>query len=212
MSKKNKILSASLGPDELDRRRAEELGGTFVTTLPPCFTEEQIEQLKSVVDAGSQQGALAGSLHGVKLEDVRRSEIRWLDYKEYKWVYDIAWAVAKKVNEKYRFEIKPIREMIQLSIYDESVQGFYSWHTDATIYNMSRKISMSIPLSSPAEYVGGELQFMASGIGVGGVPGSVLQPKGGVIAFPSFEMHRVTPVTKGRRYSLVIWVNGPAWC
>ena len=32
--------------------------------------------------------------------------------------------------------------------------------------------------------------------------------KGSVIVFPSFNWHQVSPVTKGTRYSLVIWCCG----
>ena len=33
-------------------------------------------------------------------------------------------------------------------------------------------------------------------------------PKGSIIVFPSFVWHRVKPVTKGTRYSLVMWNLG----
>ena len=35
-----------------------------------------------------------------------------------------------------------------------------------------------------------------------------IRPQGSVIVFPSFVWHRVTPVTKGTRYSLVLWTCG----
>lgn len=204
----NKKKAGSVNFEGYDKDRLDELNGTFVMSFPPCFSDQQMEQLKSLLGEQRQVAGLGGSmLAPIKLDDIRRSEIRGLDYNEYKWVYDAAWKIAKKANEKYRFDIKPIREQIQLSMYDESIQGFYTWHPDCNIYNMSRKISMSIPLSSPAEYVGGELQFMIGGE----VPMTVAQPKGGVIVFPSYELHRVTPVSKGRRYSLVVWVGGPNW-
>lgn len=200
MAKDKKAL---ISDQEFDRQRAEAMGGTFVLSFPRCFSDEQIDELKALATSDSREG----TIDGVDADRIRRSNVHWLDPKKYKWVYDEAWRIARKANEKYKFDIKPIQELIQLSIYDESVQGFYSWHTDSSIHNMTRKISISIPLSGPSEYVGGEFQIMAAG----NEPWTVLQPKGAPIVFPSFERHQVTPVTKGRRYSLVIWVDGPAW-
>lgn len=195
--------STGIVDHEFDRRRAEEMGGTFVMSLPRCLTDEQIAELKQIVRHDSRDG----TIEGAGIESVRRSSVHWLDPQRYKWVYELCWSIARKANEKYRFDIKPIQEMIQLSVYDESVRGFYGWHSDISIHNMTRKISISIPLSGPSEYVGGEFQFMGGGL----ESWTVLQPKGAPIVFPSFERHQVTPVTKGCRYSLVAWVDGPAW-
>jgi PKHD-type hydroxylase len=200
MTKDRKTL---LSDPEFNQQRAAAMGGTFVLSFPRSFTDEQIAELRGLVEYDSS----GGTVEGQEASALRRSSVHWLDPKQYRWVYDEAWRIARKANEQYRFDIKPIQEMIQLSIYDESVQGFYTWHTDTSIYDMTRKISISIPLSGPSEYVGGELQFM----GAGGQSWTVLQPKGAAIVFPSFERHQVTPVTKGRRYSLVIWVDGPNW-
>jgi PKHD-type hydroxylase len=200
ISKDKETLIAN---QERDRQRAAAMGGTFVMTFPRCFSDEQIEELRTMADLDNKEGTVADP----GAEKFRRSSVHWLDRKKYKWVYDEAWRIARKANERYRFDIKPIQEMIQLSIYDESVQGFYTWHTDSNIYNMTRKISISIPLSGPSEYVGGEFQIMLGASEVWTVP----QLKGAPIVFPSFERHQVKPVTRGRRYSLVIWVDGPPW-
>jgi PKHD-type hydroxylase len=202
----NKGLSGGPTSDqEFDNRRAKAMNGTFVMGFPACFTGVQIDELRSLVDQQNAPGGI-NSLNS-PLDKIRRSDIRRLDHKQFHWVYDAAWTLAKKANEKYRFDIKPIRETAQLAIYDESVQGHYTWHTDCSIECMTRKISISIPLSSPAEYEGGELQVMTTDA----IALTVMQQKGCPIVFPSFEMHRVTPVTKGRRYSLVISVAGPHW-
>ncbi|WP_369809252.1 2OG-Fe(II) oxygenase [Oceanicoccus sp. KOV_DT_Chl] len=71
---------------------------------------------------------------------------------------------------------------------------------------MRRKISISIPLNDPSEYEGGELQFNAGGLLL-----TPDQEKGKALMFPSWMMHRVTPVTLGRRYSMVVWIHGPNW-
>jgi PKHD-type hydroxylase len=68
-----------------------------------------------------------------------------------------------------------------------------------------RKLSLVCQLSDPSEYEGGELQINT---------GEIFTPekqKGTVILFPSYLLHRVTPVTKGTRRSLVLWIEGPAF-
>jgi len=69
----------------------------------------------------------------------------------------------------------------------------------------TRKLSMSLLLNEPGvDFEGGELQFQ-----VGTVPDTPDTPKGRIIAFPSFMLHRVAPLTRGVRRSLVVWVTGP---
>jgi len=41
------------------------------------------------------------------------------------------------------------------------------------------------------------------------MPIGQIRKQGTVIVFPSFLKHRVTEVTRGKRYSLVQWLNGP---
>jgi PKHD-type hydroxylase len=96
-------------------------------------------------------------------------------------------------------------EKLQYTEYDESYQGHYDWHIDTGANNSSRrKLSISIQLSDSSEYEGGELQLNG-----GGPITTCKKTKGTIIMFPSFLLHRVTPVTKGTRRSLVVWVTGP---
>ena len=69
-----------------------------------------------------------------------------------------------------------------------------------------RKISITVQLSDPSEYEGGDLQIKINA-------GQSDTPKGlgNVVIFPSYLLHRVTPVTKGLRRSLVLWITGPAF-
>ena len=78
-----------------------------------------------------------------------------------------------------------------------------------------RKLSVTVSLSDPKNYKGGDLQFDLSN------PKQKnkriittienIKPQGSIVVFPSFLWHRVTPVTKGTRYSLVIWSLGKPW-
>ena len=108
-------------------------------------------------------------------------------------------------NQFYRYDLKNHFEF-QLVKYD--VGGNYNWHCDYGIApkrGLSRKLSMSIQLTSPEEYHGGELQVVDYGNHTLMIPGDL----GTVIVFDSKLPHKVWPVVWGQRISLVGWANGP---
>ena len=102
-------------------------------------------------------------------------------------------------------------ESLQFTSYGEG--DFYDWHRDDNIdkfgkgylEGLVRKISFSILLNDTAEYEGGDFQ-----VWYGGTNGFITLPreKGDVLIFPTFYLHRVTPITKGERRALVYWTGG----
>ena len=119
--------------------------------------------------------------------------------------------LIQRVNrEFYGFDLKD-PEPFQITRYDEKNQGFYSPHEDGAydevpVGSFVRKLSLSIQLTSPEYYEGGEFEFPDDKEKFN-VEDSKQQ--GTAIFFPSYMKHGVKPVTKGRRYSLVCWVLGP---
>jgi PKHD-type hydroxylase len=99
------------------------------------------------------------------------------------------------------------QENTQIGRYKSADEGHYDWHMDAAApqNGVQRKLSISILLSDPSEFEGGELQFK------GMEDQKVLTKQGSIVVFPSFIEHKVTPITKGVRYSAVTWVSGPAF-
>jgi PKHD-type hydroxylase len=92
---------------------------------------------------------------------------------------------------------------LQVATY--SVGEHYDWHIDlGPGKNSSRKLSLSLQLSDSSEYEGGELEFM-------NVKEKTSREIGTLITFPAFLTHRVTPVTKGTRKSLVAWISGDSF-
>jgi len=73
-----------------------------------------------------------------------------------------------------------------------------------------RKLSMTLNLNVPGEYEGGNLKFDFGPHAAGKRfhECTEIRPQGSLIIFPSFVYHQVTPVTKGTRYSLVLWSLG----
>ena len=83
---------------------------------------------------------------------------------------------------------------------------------DKRKWNKVRKISMTINLSDPNNYEGGNLKFdLGPHVKERYKICNEIRPQGSVIVFPSFMYHCVTPVTSGTRYSLVLWCMGKPW-
>lgn len=114
----------------------------------------------------------------------------------------IADRVGRANMVEFDFNISGIFTDLQLLQYNEG--GHYDWHIDLGPYEAAyRKLSVVIQISDPEDYEGGEVLFKA------GDKEHVLPKDQGLIAvFPSYILHKVNPVTKGTRYSLVAWVQG----
>ena len=146
---------------------------------------------------------------------IRDSNVFWI--KDQK-VIDLIWPYMESANKRagFNYDITAV-ESIQLTRYCK--EGFYSWHMDGlgshrTAYNIpnskflhgkTRKLSMTILLNS--DFKGGHLKIYSCN-----PKQKTKQPDmstGSIVVFPSFLFHRVTPITKGIRYSLVSWFVGP---
>jgi PKHD-type hydroxylase len=140
--------------------------------------------------------------------EIRRSQVVMFGPEpKYQWLYERIWGAAEQCNRQFFcVEIGGVENNIQLARYDSGDRGFYNWHTDFATIRPHRKISVSIQLSRPDDYDGGDLELM---FGVN--PQPVDRTRGAFIAFPSFMLHRVTPVTRGTRWSLVAWILGTRW-
>ncbi len=138
---------------------------------------------------------------------IRKSNIKWMTPAADKteWIYEKLMGMTLRANLDYwRFELNHIKDSIQYTEYNADVEGKYDWHMDLGPYpHSTRKISITVQLSDPSEYEGGDLEF-----NMGGKIVTAPKGKGAVVCFPSYLLHRVTPVTKGVRKSLVLWVGG----
>ena len=146
-------------------------------------------------------------IDGVKKE-FRRSKITWINNRDLR---NELFEIVQSINVKsFGFDIWNIADM-QYTIYDGKDEGHYGWHQDDQVSLgpgrvSSRKISLTIQLSDPSEYEGGDFQFYHAR-----ELDEEIKEKGTILLFPSSHMHRVTPVTKGIRKSLVAWFEGPHW-
>jgi len=116
-------------------------------------------------------------------------------------------------NEKANWNcILENAEKPQFSIYHKA--GKYGWHRDTNVHetvDSVRKLSITVQLSSPSDYTGGELQIKNFyGKEIKGCEED-MKKRGTIVVFPSLLEHQVTPVESGLRYSLVQWYRGPDW-
>jgi hypothetical protein len=177
---------------------------------------DELSRLEPVVAKYDLMQAKVGNTieASVYADGIRKSQIRFFGRDDMEH-FDIEWLFSKldhainQINRQYfQYEIYSTRDF-QYTTYDASYEGHYSWHFDAVPdveKAVHRKLSMSIFLNE--DYEGGEFQIS---FGNNDSPVSFKDYAGSAIIFPSFMTHRVKPITKGIRKSLVVWFTGPYW-
>ena len=180
----------------------------IVQTTQPIFTPEQCQMIINAGRSEPKNNAEVGSSKGIKGGVIdtktRTSHISWIPFKKMIEMYKQLELVMKQTNgNHFGFDNMQITEMAQYTEYPEG--GFYDWHTDNDVNGQNqppvRKISMTCLLSPPNEFEGGDLELTKEGQ-------SVKLQQGQAIFFASFIRHRVAPVTRGNRKSLVMWFGG----
>tara|TARA_R100000329_G_scaffold145388_1_gene130890 strand:- start:1448 stop:2116 length:669 start_codon:yes stop_codon:yes gene_type:complete len=209
----------------------------FESALTPKFCDEVIKHANSQQDSFARTGGYkpespiienfdSGKLTKEEIKDIKRkrnSNVVWLNDT---WIYKEIHPYVTMANENagWNFEWDS-SENCQFTKY--KLGQYYDWHVDgwdrpyerkdktARDHGKIRKLSMTCQLTDGSEYTGGELEFDFRGYEPNmrdeskhRVQCKEILPKGSIIVFPSFVWHRVKPVTKGIRYSLVVWHLG----
>jgi PKHD-type hydroxylase len=202
----------------------------FDSALTPRFCDEVIkyalskeETMALTGSAGKGRDLRKQPLKKDEVKDVqkrRRSDLVWLNDT---WIYREIQPFVHEANKEAGWNFEwDWSESCQFTKY--KLNQYYDWHCDSwdKVYKSNgpdngkiRKLSMTCQLTDGSEYEGGELEFdfrnydpyaRDESIHVRKVP--EILPKGSIIVFPSHLWHRVKPVTKGTRYSLVVWHLG----
>ena len=180
----------------------------IVQTNGPMFTPLQC---KMVIEAGREEprkdaevGANANQKEGVLDTNTRTSHISWIPFKKMPEMYKDIEKIMRSANgNHFGFEGMQITEQAQYTEYPEG--GFYDWHTDNDVNCEKeppvRKISMTCLLSPENEFEGGDLELVKEGQ-------AIKLKQGQAAFFASFLRHKVAPVKKGVRKSLVMWFGG----
>jgi|TARA_R110000824_G_scaffold190796_1_gene372367 PKHD-type hydroxylase len=197
----------------------------FKSALPIKFCDDVIQyglqKEEAIATTGDFMDKKLNKKEVRNLKNTRNSDIVWLDET---WIYNEILPYVHLANKQAGWNFQWERtEEAQFTKY--KLNQHYDWHCDSwrSPYNKPntphhgkiRKLSMTCQLSDGSEYEGGELEFDARNYdppmrdeSKHVMKAKQILPKGSIVVFPSFVWHRVKPITKGSRYSLVVWNLG----
>lgn len=163
------------------------------------------DELNTIIEIGNSTTLNKATTYGGSDESVRNSTTSFLFPNEVTgWIYERLAALVINMNDRFfGFDLFTMEQGLQFTRYTAPGQH-YAWHQDHGPNSSTRKLSLSVQLNDPSEYKGGEFQMLVSA-----KPIKIKRQLGFVTLFPSYTLHRVTPVKEGTRYSLVCWVSGP---
>jgi PKHD-type hydroxylase len=172
---------------------------------PSAIPDNTIEAIENLV---AERGLEPATTFGGDNPHIRRSNVCWLS--DQTWIRDYLYNWVQRANRGlFNFDVENFAD-IQYTEYSAEDEGHYDWHHDVDFQTpdmWDRKLSLTVQLSDPSEYMGGEFELRDYD---GYLPIQSKQ-KGSVLVFPSYLVHKVNPVLEGKRKSLVLWYEGPRW-
>lgn len=175
--------------------------------IEPKHLDEIVRYGDVLLRVDGKDGMVGGPLPISKVvPTMRRSRITWFTWAgPADWVFGLLEPLVLLANARHwNFDLTGFYDMLQYTTY--GVDGHYTWHQDKfpSPERPQRKLGFSLLLSDPTDYDGGDLEIND------GRPSTIPhRNRGDLIVFPSYVVHRVAPVTRGVRRSLVGWVSGP---
>lgn len=163
------------------------------------------EECEAIIEYHKELPMRDGVTNGYAGKELRKSDVWWIHNEgQQRWVYDRLALPVKEMNKLlWKFDLTGMTEAVQLARYTEG--SHFDWHTDVGLHATSlRKLSLVVMLSNTKDFEGGKFEV------TGQIESGELR-QGDAIVFPSFVVHRVTPVTSGERWTLASWVTGPAF-
>lgn len=171
---------------------------------PSYFDVDAIRRVLAGVDAVEAERGTIFS-RDETLQSVRIARVCWIDEP---WINDRLRSLAREANERdFHLDLGDHMET-QVIHYAAEDAGHYGWHHDVQWggeSGLDRKLSLTIQLSDPTTYRGGDLQLEEL------QTTADFRAQGTAVMFPSVLRHRITPITAGRRTALVAWFFGPRW-
>ena len=196
----------------------------FSGVLTPKFCDDVIKFALSKEEVMARTGAYKNKkLKKQEVLDLKKKRNSDLVWRNDKWIYREIHPYVHLANKNAGWNFEWDRsESCQFTKYKHN--QYYDWHTDPwdKPYDKEgpdkgrvRKLSMTCQLTDGSEYKGGELEFDFRNYDPNMRDESKhiktvkeILPKGSIVVFPSHLWHRVKPVTRGTRYSLVVWHLG----
>ena len=184
----------------------------IVETAEPVLTSQQCDELIRTGQGEPKINATIGTTDKIiKLDQrYRKSIISWIPFAKALPIYQVIRQWMEVTNNNYfGFDTVQLSEQGQYAEYSKG--GFYNWHMDSNTEMAAmptvRKISMTLLLSDPKDFDGGELELFC-GETLDSEKNKFKLKRCYAVFFASFLLHRVMPVTKGNRKSLVMWFGG----
>lgn len=199
-----------------NQQKFNEFVPTFVC-IDNLVTDEELEQIIAYCETNELESArIVNNNKDEELtivnKDVRVSSVAMVNFLkgENDWLFEKLWKITNKINQAtFQYNLTGFNA-VQYTVY-EGENSRYDFHTDMATGKSSleeplpRKLSFSLILNDPETFEGGNFQFYFGGP----QPETIVQKKGRLIVFPSFNVHRVTAMKSGVRKSLVWWAVGP---
>jgi PKHD-type hydroxylase len=180
--------------------------------LENIFSNEELEKIITHFDTlGLDKSEISQHGNGILDGSIRTSLVKLHSVSPAnEWIFARLNQAAQQANDHFfRFNLTGYDEL-QYTVYKGN-GAHYDFHTDMPYWAnldtyLTRKLSFSLILSDPDQYDGGEFEFITDHPNK---PVKAEQKKGDLILFPGWMIHRITPVLKGERKSLVGWIMGP---
>jgi len=175
------------------------------------LTENEIEIINKLPEWGNLNAATVGPNNESTVNNnirVSKTNFIYPNLETFEIWLKITETISFVNRKFFNFDLTGCYEGAQLGLYDENERGHYDWHIDQDNVSQDvvpRKLSMALLLNDVTEFEGGFFQVKNENDQIK----TLEMKKGRAWFFPSYTLHRVTPVTKGIRKSLVIWVGGP---
>lgn len=180
-----------------------------LVTWANLFTPAELDAVARYGDSLTQERAELQA-KGTGRDSIRVTRVAWfMRNAQTESFYARMEDVVLRINAQFfRYDLSGV-VAFQYAVYDGSEGGHFDWHKDygrdyGAADQEPRKLSVSIQLSNSADYQGGDLEVRG-----GNETDVAPRSRGAVAAFPSYVLHRVTPITSGARKSLVVWAVGP---
>ena len=184
----------------------------IVATTEPVLTPKQCNELISIGQNEPKINATIGTTDKItKLDErYRKSIISWIPFAKALPIYQVIKNWMEVTNTNYfDFDTVQLSEQAQYAEYSKG--GFYNWHMDSNTEMAAmptvRKISMTLLLNDEKDFEGGDIEIFC-GETLDSEKNKFKLKQGYAVFFASFLLHRVMPVIKGNRKSLVMWFGG----
>lgn len=160
--------------------------------------------VKEANKLGFKSGKIVGNdkdFEGTLNEEIRKNDIVWLPRMHIAECILSHYSREANISMGWELDLTTVNDNVQVARYESTEH--YTYHNDILRFQngSERKMTAILQLSDPNDYEGGNLEIMSDKVDH--------KMQGSIIVFPSFHVHRITPVTSGVRYSAVCWISGP---